>query len=149
MQNYEIEVHEVLSRVLNIEAESQNDAILKVKEMYLNEKVTLDVDDYVITKIDISKVESEISEDVLSNGNNFYEFDSEYVYFQGDDIKSKKIKIDEKIRDFLTLNDFNIDEVCEFNQSEDFELYRMLNAEVIKIEVNRISKVFIRDRYEW
>lgn len=34
MKTYDIEVQEILSRVINVEAENQNDAILKVKEMY-------------------------------------------------------------------------------------------------------------------
>ncbi|MFA6334778.1 MAG: DpnD/PcfM family protein [Bacteroidales bacterium] len=34
MKTYDIEVQEILLRVINVEAENQNDAILKVKEMY-------------------------------------------------------------------------------------------------------------------
>lgn len=62
MKTFEIEVHEILSRVIRIEAESQSDALLKVKEMYRNEEIVLDADDYKETEImpfiDESKVET-------------------------------------------------------------------------------------------
>ena len=46
MKTFEIEVLESLSRVLKIEAGSQNEAILKVEEMYRNEEIVLDYDDF-------------------------------------------------------------------------------------------------------
>ena len=51
MKTFEIEVNEILSRVICIDAESQSDALLKVKEMYRNEEIVLDADDYIETEI--------------------------------------------------------------------------------------------------
>lgn len=46
MKTFEIEVYESLSRVLKIEAGSQNEAILKVEEMYRNEEIVFDYSDF-------------------------------------------------------------------------------------------------------
>lgn len=51
METFEIEVHEVLSRVVRVEAESMNDAISKVNDMYRNEEIVLDAEDYEYTEI--------------------------------------------------------------------------------------------------
>ncbi len=51
MKTFEIEVQEILSRVIRIEAESQSNALLKVKEKYRNEEIVLDADDYKETEI--------------------------------------------------------------------------------------------------
>ena len=52
MTNYKIEIQEVLSRVIEIEAPSAEEVIDKVKEMYRAEEIVLDSDDYVATEID-------------------------------------------------------------------------------------------------
>lgn len=51
MKTFEIEIKEVLSRVIRIEAESQSNALLKVKEKYRNEEIVLDAGDYKETEI--------------------------------------------------------------------------------------------------
>lgn len=51
MKTFEIEVQEILSRVIRIEAESQSNALLKVKEKYRNEEIVLDAGDYKETEI--------------------------------------------------------------------------------------------------
>jgi hypothetical protein len=51
METFEIEVHEILSRVVRVEAESMNDAISKVNDMYHNEEIVLDAEDYKYTEI--------------------------------------------------------------------------------------------------
>lgn len=51
-KKFSIEVTEILQRVVEIMAESSIDAIVKVKEMYLNEEIVLDFDDYVTTEIE-------------------------------------------------------------------------------------------------
>ena len=62
MKTFEIEVQEILSRVIRIEAENQSDALLKVKEKYRNEEIVLDANDYKETEImpfiDESKIET-------------------------------------------------------------------------------------------
>lgn len=49
METFKIEVKEKLSRIIEIEANSMDEAYLKVKEMYRNEEIVLDANDYVDT----------------------------------------------------------------------------------------------------
>lgn len=49
---YKIEIRELLSRVVEIEASSAEEATDIVKEMYRREEIVLDGDDYVGTEID-------------------------------------------------------------------------------------------------
>ena len=51
-KKFSIEVTEILQRVIEIMAESSIEAISKVKEMYLNEEIVLDFDDYITTEIE-------------------------------------------------------------------------------------------------
>ena len=46
MKNYEISVKEVLERVITIEANSLEEALDKVQEMYDNEEIVLDSGDF-------------------------------------------------------------------------------------------------------
>lgn len=52
MTNYKIEIQETLSRVIEIEADSVEDAIDRVRVMYRAEEIVLDSDDYVSTEIE-------------------------------------------------------------------------------------------------
>lgn len=49
---YKIEIQEFLSKIVEIEAENINEAVSKVKELYQNEEIVLDSDDYVTTEIE-------------------------------------------------------------------------------------------------
>ncbi|MBK7986880.1 MAG: DpnD/PcfM family protein [Ignavibacteria bacterium] len=49
MQTFKIEVKETLSRIIEIEANSEDEAYLKVKGMYRNEEIVLDENDFVDT----------------------------------------------------------------------------------------------------
>lgn len=49
---YKIEIRELLSRVVEIEAPSAEEAIDKVREMYMTEEIVLDGDNWVETEID-------------------------------------------------------------------------------------------------
>lgn len=51
MNTYKIEIQELLSRVIEIEASSAEEAIDKAREMYRAEEIVLDGDDYVDTEI--------------------------------------------------------------------------------------------------
>lgn len=53
METYRIEVKEVLSRVVEIEANSIDDAVDKVEEMYRNEDIVLDYSDFVRIDFDL------------------------------------------------------------------------------------------------
>lgn len=52
METFKIEIQEFLSKIIEIEAENIDDAIIKVKEMYRKEEIILDCDDYVTTEIE-------------------------------------------------------------------------------------------------
>jgi len=50
MKNYNIEVTEVLSRVVSIKAKNEDEAYFKIKKMYQNEEIVLDASDYIDTE---------------------------------------------------------------------------------------------------
>ena len=123
---FKIEIREVLSRVIKVTSKTQTDAILKVQEMYRNEEIVLDSEDYISTEFKVSRDNLIIDMEKLSNGNNFYLIDEKFLYFWGLDIKQRKIKLNKKIRLFIESHKLSINEVCEFNQDEDFELFEFL-----------------------
>ena len=53
MQKYQVEINETLSRIIEVEAENENDAVSKIKELYRKEEIVLDSNDYLNTKIEI------------------------------------------------------------------------------------------------
>lgn len=50
MKTFKIEVIETLSRTIEIEANSMDEAYSKVQEMYRDEEIVLDSDDYIDTE---------------------------------------------------------------------------------------------------
>ena len=52
MKSYKIEIQELLSRIIEIEAPSTEEAIDKSMEMYRAEEIVLDSGDYVGTEIE-------------------------------------------------------------------------------------------------
>ncbi len=57
MMTYKIEIQELLSKIIEVEANDVGEAIFKAKEMYRKEEIVLDYSDYVITEIDEYKYE--------------------------------------------------------------------------------------------
>jgi hypothetical protein len=55
MTKYRIEVTEVLSRIVEAEAENEDDAVEMVRQMYRNCELVLDASDYVETEISVKK----------------------------------------------------------------------------------------------
>lgn len=53
METFKIEIQEFLSRIIEVEAETKYEAISKVHELYRNEEIVLDSDDYVSTEIEV------------------------------------------------------------------------------------------------
>ncbi|HED06245.1 MAG TPA: protein dpnD [Ignavibacteria bacterium] len=51
MKTFEIEIQEILSRIVEIDARSEDEALQKVKEMYQKEEIVLDSSDYLDTEI--------------------------------------------------------------------------------------------------
>ena len=54
---YKVEVKETLSRIVEVDADSENDAVEKVSALYEREEIVLGADDYVDTDINIYKDE--------------------------------------------------------------------------------------------
>ena len=50
MKTFEIEIKETLSRIIEVKAETENEAFTIVKQMYRDEDVVLDSSDYVDTE---------------------------------------------------------------------------------------------------
>lgn len=55
MTKYRIEVTEVLSRIVETDAENEDDAVEMVRQMYRNYEIVLDASDYVETEISVKK----------------------------------------------------------------------------------------------
>lgn len=53
MTKYRIEIKEVLSQIIEMEADEENDAVEKVRQMYRNCEIVLDSSDYTETNISI------------------------------------------------------------------------------------------------
>ena len=62
----------------------------------------------------------------ISNGNNFYMIEQNNILFWVMDIPIREIIISKFLREFIDKNDFSINEVCEFNQLEDLELFSLV-----------------------
>ncbi len=78
MNTFKIEIKETLSTRIKVEAENQSDAILKTKEMYRNQEIILDAEDYKETDIRPFHYDSYIQE-IMEN------------YFDDDRVILKKI----------------------------------------------------------
>lgn len=50
-QEYDVEIHETLSKVVKIKATSKDEAIAKVHSMYKNQEIVLDSEDHIGTDI--------------------------------------------------------------------------------------------------
>jgi len=55
MTKYRIEITETLSHTVEMEADSEADAIGKVRQMYRNCEIILDASDYVETEISVKR----------------------------------------------------------------------------------------------
>jgi hypothetical protein len=71
----------------------------------------------------------------ISNGFNFYLIENDTILFWGMDIPSLRIDISDSLRKFISEKDFSTNEVCEFNQIEDFELF----SKVFNLPLNELN----------
>ena len=55
MTRYRIEVTEMLSRIVEMDAENEDDAVEMVRQMYRNCDLVLDASDYVETEISVKR----------------------------------------------------------------------------------------------
>ena len=53
VQKFQIEIVETLSNIVEVNAEDEQDALMKAQEMYRNEQVVLYPDDFIDTKFNI------------------------------------------------------------------------------------------------
>ena len=58
MKKYSIEVLEVLSRIVEVEASAEKDALERVRQMYRKCEIVLDDSDYKITEISVKDEKS-------------------------------------------------------------------------------------------
>ena len=58
MKKYSIEVLEVLSRIVEVEADDEEAAIEKVRQMYRKCKIVLDDSDYMVTEFSVKDEKS-------------------------------------------------------------------------------------------
>lgn len=58
MKKYSIEVLEVLSRIVEVEASNDEDAIERVRQMYRKCEIVLDDSDYKVTEISVKDEKS-------------------------------------------------------------------------------------------
>lgn len=59
MKKYSIEILEVLSRIVEVEAANEDDAIERVRQMYRKCEIVLDDSDYKATEISVKDEKSE------------------------------------------------------------------------------------------
>jgi len=55
MTKFRVEITETLSRTIETEAESEDDAVEKVRQMYRNCDIILDDSDYIETEISVKR----------------------------------------------------------------------------------------------
>ena len=60
MKTFKFEIQEILSRIIEVEAKNEDEAYLKVKEMYNKEEIVLDSSD--VTNFNIKKVLTDYNE---------------------------------------------------------------------------------------
>jgi hypothetical protein len=53
MKKYKIKVKETLSRIIEVDAPSQEEAYSKVKDLYQAEEIVLDADDFVEAEFEV------------------------------------------------------------------------------------------------
>lgn len=53
MKTFHIEIVETLSQIVKIVAEDEQTALVKAQEIYRNEELVLDSDDYIDTKFNV------------------------------------------------------------------------------------------------
>jgi len=53
MKTFKIEIQEFLSRIVEVRANSTDEAISKVRDMYRKEEIVLDSEDYITSKIHV------------------------------------------------------------------------------------------------
>lgn len=83
MKTFKIEIQEFLSRVVEIDAESTNDAISKINEKYKKTEIVLDSDDFVeVNFLDTNSQSPKDEKDKLIIGIIDYLYEDEKKHFE-------------------------------------------------------------------
>ena len=105
MKSFEFEIQEFLSRVVTVEARNENEAYLKVKDLYNNEEIILDSSDVMSFNIkNILSINDEIEKDNLIAEIVDYLYNEEKKHYEEFDVKKPSdhifLKL-EKIKDLI------------------------------------------------
>ncbi len=83
METFKIEVQELLSRVVEVEAESRDEAISKINIQYEKTEIVLDYNDFVeVNFLDINSQSLKDEKDKLINGVIDYLYEDEKKHFE-------------------------------------------------------------------
>ena len=83
MELFKIEVQEFSSKVVEVKAESESDAVSKVDEMYKNTEIVLDYDDFVeVNFVNINSESPEDKKDELIVGIIEYLYETEKKHYE-------------------------------------------------------------------
>lgn len=126
METFKVEIKEFLSRIVDIEANSIDEALDKVNQSYLNQEIILDYNDFISNQIEAFQQQRLIDFDILSNGDNFYMINGKRITFWGKDIETRISIIENDVYLFISENDIPDNEPCEFNDDIDYRLFLML-----------------------
>jgi hypothetical protein len=126
MKTFTIEVQEFLSRIVEVEANSSEEAIHKVFKMYREEEIVLDYSDYVTTEIDFFPKTMFEHLNYLANGDNFYMIEDKQVVFWGKDIEAKRINLTPEALAIINEDNIPSNEPCEFAEESGFKLFSLL-----------------------
>lgn len=126
MKKYNIEVEEVLRRVIPIEANSIDEALDKVKEQYDEEEIVLDSNDYCQTSFD--NLYSKKLEEPMDIYLRFNPSDNILTIIKDDDKEEKYIcdtvkEVDSCLRNYLA-NYVEDPEIEATKEREEYELER-------------------------
>lgn len=126
METFKVEIQELLSRIVNIVANSIDEALDKVNQSYRNQEIVLDSNDFISNRIEAVQQQSLIEFETLTNGDNFYMIDGKKITFWGKDIETRISIIDKDALLIISENDIPEKEPCEFTDDIDYSLFLML-----------------------
>lgn len=137
MKKYTVEVTETLQRSIEVEAESENDAIEVVEQKYKDEEIVLDSSDYVSTEIDVYNEDKYTSSlDALKARIDKFNKDRNWDQFHsvGNLVKSISIEASELLECFQWNDvEYNFDDVCE--ELADVMNYCIQLSMVLKVDL--------------
>ena len=126
METFKVEIQELLSRIVEVEANSIDEALDKVNQLYRNQEIVLDSNDFISNRIEAVQQQGLIQFETLSNGDNFYMIEGKRITFWGKDIETIVSILDKEALLIISENDIPEKEPLEFTDDIDYRLFRML-----------------------